>query len=218
MHAFRAYSMLADRLERCNTGTGDKPCTFQLPQMSRQILRCKLIMFGICSMRCAVHEDQRKAKRQKADGETYQDGESPKELKRRWAHATDLESVSGDIQERHSQAPLLTGRGEPNKKQRSNKFSTGNARPLYKELIKWTGLSRPRHRSRRKRLPLRRLERLSLERATNADSAPRVFIAGSAPWSRWGARRGAQASRIAARSHRVGSGLAGADPNGLINR
>jgi hypothetical protein len=45
-------------------------------------------------------------------------------------------STSGGIQERHSQALLLTRRGEPIKKQRSNKFSTGNLCPRHKGHIK----------------------------------------------------------------------------------
>jgi hypothetical protein len=116
--------MLAERLGRCDTGTGAKPSTLQLPQMSRQILRCKLIVFGLCSMQQAVHEDQRKAKRQKADSETDQHEESPNTFER---HATPTALVpahgaqsfghlrltpntsSGDIQKRHSLVPCAPG-------------------------------------------------------------------------------------------------------------
>jgi hypothetical protein len=36
--------MLADRLGRCFTGNGDKPCTLQVPRLSLQIFSCKVIM------------------------------------------------------------------------------------------------------------------------------------------------------------------------------
>jgi hypothetical protein len=38
--------MLAERLGRCDTGTGDRPYTLQVPQRSRQIFSCKLIAVG----------------------------------------------------------------------------------------------------------------------------------------------------------------------------
>ena len=59
--------MLADRLGIWDTGTGDGPCTLQVPQASRQILMRKHIVISLCSVQDIVHEDQGKAKRQNAD-------------------------------------------------------------------------------------------------------------------------------------------------------
>jgi hypothetical protein len=58
--------MLADKLERSETGT-DSPCTLQVPQTSRRILMCKLIVVNLWSVHDLVHEDEGKAKRQNAD-------------------------------------------------------------------------------------------------------------------------------------------------------
>ena len=58
--------MLADRLGRLDTGTGDGPCTLQVPPTSRQILMHKLIVVGLCSERDAMNKDQTKPKRQNA--------------------------------------------------------------------------------------------------------------------------------------------------------
>src|SRR5215469_14717763 len=119
--------MLADKLGRCDTGTEDSPCTLQVAQLSRQTVSCKLIATSLCSMQRAVDEDKQQAQRQKADCDTDQHKESAKELERRCAPCALLldggehpsgrkrlvsNSTSGDIQERHFQALLLTRRGE----------------------------------------------------------------------------------------------------------
>jgi hypothetical protein len=119
--------MLADKLGRCGTGTEDSPCTLQVAQLSRQIFSCKLIATSLCSMQRAVDKDEQQAQRQKADGETDQHKEGPKELEHRRTPCALLldggedssgrkrlvsNSTSGDIQERHSQAPFFTRRSE----------------------------------------------------------------------------------------------------------
>ena len=75
--------MLADRLGRSDTGTGDGPCTPQLPPASRQILMRKLIVVGLCSVHDAVNEDQGKPKRQNAYRDPRQDEKGPDSLERR---------------------------------------------------------------------------------------------------------------------------------------
>ena len=65
--------MLADRLGRSDTVTGDGPCTLQVPPTSRQILMRKLIVVGLCSVHDAVNKDQRKPKRQNTHRNPRQD-------------------------------------------------------------------------------------------------------------------------------------------------
>jgi hypothetical protein len=65
--------MLADRLGRSDTVTGDGPCTLQVPSTSRQILMHKLIVAGLCSVHDAMNKDQRKSKRQNAHRDPRQD-------------------------------------------------------------------------------------------------------------------------------------------------
>ena len=74
--------MLADRLGRSDTGTGDGPCTIQVPPTSRQILICKLIVVGLCSVHDAMNKDQRKPKRQNAHRDPRQDEKGPNGLER----------------------------------------------------------------------------------------------------------------------------------------
>ena len=75
--------MLADRLGRSDTGTGDGPCTLQVPPTSRQILMHKLIVVSLCSVHDAVNEDQGKPKRQNAHRDPRQDEKGPNGLERR---------------------------------------------------------------------------------------------------------------------------------------
>ena len=75
--------MLADRLGRSDTGTSDGPCTLQLPPTSRQILICKLIVVGLCSVHDAVHKDQRKPKRQNPHRDPRQDEKGPNSVEHR---------------------------------------------------------------------------------------------------------------------------------------
>jgi hypothetical protein len=65
--------MLADRLGRSETGTGDDPCTLQVPATSRQILMRKLIVVGLCSVHDAMNKNQGKPKRQNAHRDPRQD-------------------------------------------------------------------------------------------------------------------------------------------------
>jgi hypothetical protein len=75
--------MLADRLGRSDTGTGNAPCTLQVPPTSRQILMRKLIVVGLCSVHDAMNKDQRKPKRQNAHRDPRQDEKGPNGLERR---------------------------------------------------------------------------------------------------------------------------------------
>ena len=69
--------MLADRLGRSDTVTGDGPWTLQVPSTSRQILMRKLIVVSLCSVHDAVNKDQRKPKRQNAHRDPRQDEKGP---------------------------------------------------------------------------------------------------------------------------------------------
>lgn len=75
--------MLADRLGRSDTGTGDNPCTLQLPPTSRQILMHTLIVVGLCSVHDTMKKDQRKPKRQDAHRDPRQDEKGPDNLEHR---------------------------------------------------------------------------------------------------------------------------------------
>jgi hypothetical protein len=72
--------MHAGRLERPDTGPGDRPCTLHAPQASWQIFSCKLILVTRGLMGDAVHEDQGEAKRQNSDGNTQQHEKGPNEF------------------------------------------------------------------------------------------------------------------------------------------
>ena len=69
--------MLADRLGKSDTGTGDSPCTLQVPPTSRQILMRKLIVAGLCSVHDAMNKGQRNPKRQNAYRDPRQDEKRP---------------------------------------------------------------------------------------------------------------------------------------------
>jgi hypothetical protein len=75
--------MLADRLGRSDTGTGDGPCTLQLPPTSRQILMRKLIVVGLCSVHDAMNKDQRKPRRQNTHRNPRQDQKGPNSIEQR---------------------------------------------------------------------------------------------------------------------------------------
>ena len=75
--------MLADRLGRSDTATGDGPCTLQLPPTSRQILMRKLIVVGLCSVHDAVNKAQREPKRQNAHRDPCQDEKGSNGVERR---------------------------------------------------------------------------------------------------------------------------------------
>jgi hypothetical protein len=75
--------MLDDRLGRSDTGTGDGPCTLQVPPASRQILMRKLIVVGLCSVHDAVNKDQGKPKRQNAHRDPRQDEKGPNSIEQR---------------------------------------------------------------------------------------------------------------------------------------
>ena len=75
--------MLADRLGRSDTGTGDRPCTLQVPPTSRQILMHKLIVVGLCSVHDAMNKDQRKPERQNAHRDPRQDEKCPNSVQHR---------------------------------------------------------------------------------------------------------------------------------------
>ena len=75
--------MLADRLGRSDTATGDGPCTLQLPPTSRQILMRKLIVVGLCSVHDAMNKDQRNPKRQNTHRNPCQDQKSSNSIEQR---------------------------------------------------------------------------------------------------------------------------------------
>jgi len=75
--------MLADRLGRSDIGTGDGPCTLQVPPTSRQILMRKLIVVGLSLGHDAMDQDQRKPKRQNAHRDPRQDEKGPNGLEHR---------------------------------------------------------------------------------------------------------------------------------------
>jgi hypothetical protein len=74
--------MLADRLGRSDIGTGDGPCTLQVPPASRQISMRKHIVVGLRSVHDAMNEDQRKPKRQNARRYPRKDEKGPNGLER----------------------------------------------------------------------------------------------------------------------------------------
>ena len=75
--------MLADKLGKSDTGTGDSPCTLQVPPTSRQILIRKLIVVGLCSVHDAMNKDQRRPKRQNAHRDPREDEKGPDNLEHR---------------------------------------------------------------------------------------------------------------------------------------
>jgi hypothetical protein len=145
--------MLAERLGRAAEGAGDKPCTLQVPQISRRIFRRKLNVVALCSMQHAVHQEQRKPKRQDTDGNPHQHERSSEELEHcpmpflpllfDDAHASCFmrlkrNSACGDLQNSHSQAPLPPPPDAVhfNSERSSDKFSTGNSHPYHKGPVK----------------------------------------------------------------------------------
>ena len=75
--------MLADRLGRSDTVTGEGPCTLQVPPTSRQILMRKLIVVGLCSVHGAMNKDQRKPKRQNTHRNPRQDQKGSNSIEQR---------------------------------------------------------------------------------------------------------------------------------------
>lgn len=75
--------MLAERVGKSDDGTGDSPCTLQVPQTSRQILMRRLIVVGLCLVNNAVNKDQGKPKHQYPYRDPRQDEERASSLQHR---------------------------------------------------------------------------------------------------------------------------------------
>ena len=69
--------MLADKLGKSDTGTGDSPCTLQVPPTSRQILMRKLIVVGLSSVHGAMDLDRYQAEASECHRDPRQDEKIP---------------------------------------------------------------------------------------------------------------------------------------------
>src|SRR6267143_562314 len=147
--------MLADRLGRCATGSGAKPCTLQPPQTSRQIFRLKSIVVGLF-VQCSTPCDRTRAKRsvRMPIAMPIRTNRVPATLSAERHHVLRClypEGVRltglGTFERRPT--PLLPkskramakipiphpARCAPNKERSANKFSSRNVCPLHKEHV-----------------------------------------------------------------------------------
>src|SRR6266446_6709105 len=147
--------MLADRLGRCATGSGAKPCTLQPPQTSRQIFRLKRIVVGPFAQ-CRTPCDRTSAKRsirmptaipirtRNTPATSSAERQVPCCLSPRVARLTGLGTFDSrptpllpKSKRAMAEIPILHPVWcAPNKERSANKFSSRNMCPLHKEHVK----------------------------------------------------------------------------------